>query len=226
MQHCYCAVGIAIIAYMHIGVGYALLVSTNWVMRRPLERETSNRYRFSRFFILNRCNCRIRGTYRHKDIMGKRNVAKKGLMGILKILFSKLPCCEMMMCLVFSVLISVFLCLLISQTCLYDLKQMWNNMASISVSLSGLILAVLAIVYTIGGQKLNTKDHPEIFSELSSIMTLGVFLHLLAMVLSLIMTVCDNVLWLGLITIFFFIYSIVMTFNIVVHLFAIHSSLN
>ena len=99
-------------------------------------------------------------------------------------------------------------------------------MASISVSLSGLILAVLAIVYTIGGQKLNTKDHPEIFSELSSIMTLGVFLHLLAMVLSLIMTVCDNVLWLGLITIFFFIYSIVMTFNIVVHLFAIHSSLN
>ena len=37
--------------YMHIGVGSALLVSINRVMRRPLERETSNRYRFSRFFF-------------------------------------------------------------------------------------------------------------------------------------------------------------------------------
>ena len=34
---------------IHIGVGSALLVSTNWAMRRPLHRETSDRYRFSRF---------------------------------------------------------------------------------------------------------------------------------------------------------------------------------
>ena len=47
-------VGIAIVVYIHIGVGSALLVSNNRVMRRPLERETSNRYRFSRFFILNK----------------------------------------------------------------------------------------------------------------------------------------------------------------------------
>ncbi len=37
------------VIYIHIGVGSALLVSINWAMREPLECETSNRYRFSRF---------------------------------------------------------------------------------------------------------------------------------------------------------------------------------
>ena len=42
-----------LVIYMHIGVGSALLVSMSWAMRRPLGRETGNRYRFSRFFFLN-----------------------------------------------------------------------------------------------------------------------------------------------------------------------------
>ena len=37
------------VSYIHIGVGSALLVSTNWAMRRPQKGETSDRYRFSRF---------------------------------------------------------------------------------------------------------------------------------------------------------------------------------
>ena len=43
----------SLVIYIHIGVRSALLVSINRVMRRPLECETSNRYRFSRFFVLN-----------------------------------------------------------------------------------------------------------------------------------------------------------------------------
>ena len=46
-------------------MGSALLVSINRVMRRPLERETGNRYRFSRFSFLNKqYDCQIRRTYR------------------------------------------------------------------------------------------------------------------------------------------------------------------
>ena len=45
----------SLVVYMHIGVGSALLVSTNWAMRRPQKGETSNRYRFSRFsYIYNK----------------------------------------------------------------------------------------------------------------------------------------------------------------------------
>ena len=42
------------VIYIHIGVGSALLVSINWAMREPLECETSNRYRFSRFSFIYR----------------------------------------------------------------------------------------------------------------------------------------------------------------------------
>ena len=45
-----------LVIYIHIGVGSALLVSINWAMREPLECETSNRYRFSRFSFICRCN--------------------------------------------------------------------------------------------------------------------------------------------------------------------------
>ena len=56
--------------YIHIGVGSALLVSNNRVMRRPLERETSNRYRFSRFFVLNCCK---RYTAESGELIGTRD---------------------------------------------------------------------------------------------------------------------------------------------------------
>ena len=64
---CYAAivVAIAMVVYMHISVGSALLVSTNRVMRRPqnVRRVTGTG---SHAFLFNkRIYCRIWGAYRH-----------------------------------------------------------------------------------------------------------------------------------------------------------------
>ena len=56
--------GYIVVIYIHIGVRSALLVSTNRAMRRPQKGETGNRYRFSRFFVLNNTYRRIGRTYR------------------------------------------------------------------------------------------------------------------------------------------------------------------
>ena len=131
--------------------------------------------------------------------------------------------------LLLSIRSAFILCLLTSQEG-WDamrtvLEPIWDDLASVSVSLGGLIMAVLTIVYSLGGNVLNVAKFPNILSELSSIMTFGVLLHLVAMLLALIMSVYDYAWGLGLMTLFFFIYSIVMTFNILIHLHSIHSAL-
>ena len=159
-----------------------------------------------------------------------KKAEKKGLAEILKILFRSLPCCEMAICLIISLVLSIALCLLISQegweTAKNALGSIWESIASVSASLAGLIMAVLAILYTLGGKVLNDKEFSEVFTELTSIMTLGIFLHLTTMILALIMFVFDESMGLGITTLFFFIFSIASTFNILVHLFSIHSALN
>ena len=161
--------------------------------------------------------------------MNQKTAKKEGLACVLKKFVNNLPCCEMVICLIVSVGLSLILCLLTSQEG-WDamrtvLDPIWGDLTSVSVSLAGLIMAVLAIVYSLGGNVLNVAKFPNILSELSSIMTLGVFLHLVAMLLALIMSVYDYAWGVGLMTLFFFIYSIVMTFNILIHLHSIHSSL-
>ena len=159
----------------------------------------------------------------------KKTAEKEGLGSVLKKIFNSLPCCEMAMCLIISVVLSLLLCLLTSlegwEAMRIVLEAIWSDLAAVSVSLAGLIMAVLAIVYSLGGNVLNVEEYPKILSELSAVMTFGVFLHLVAMLLALIMSVYDDACLLGLLSLFFFIYSIVMTFNILIHLYCIHSAL-
>lgn len=147
---------------------------------------------------------------------------------ILKRMWSNLPCKELFACFVISCVGTYVMNELIQVN---YCKETWEIMTNISSSLAGFILAILVLIYGIGG-RLNTDTHPNIFSELTAIISFGVILHLVSLSYSLIMYSLDFC-ELGyckkistVLGIFTFVYSIVYTLNIVIHTYSIHSFFN
>ena len=160
---------------------------------------------------------------------------KIGLLELLGKLLKKLPCCEIVICFLLALPISIFLLIFSSPCELMTLKELWINLSNISASIASFILAILVLIYGIGG-KLNTDYHKNIFPKLTSVISFGILSHLTSVMLSLTMYFASglkeqNVCMCGLKILTFwailaFLFSMIYTFNIVFHTYSIHSFFN
>lgn len=160
---------------------------------------------------------------------------KIGILKLLKIFLSKLSCCEIMICLVLSLLITIFILELISPCVLIVSRELWIEFSGISASIASFILTILVLIYGVGG-KLNTDYHKNVFPELTSVISLGVLSHLVSVVFSLVMYVIGGLTennicmcrfkFVTLLALFVFVFSMINTFNIVFHTYSIHSFFN